>query len=314
MPAPVPTTTRHRAVRLAAALLCLAVGAVACDDTEPTGDGVRDLVVLSGDVGDTRITAFSGAAGEEIDVPDRATAWISGNGAGGLVATLADGRLALLDDQSAGSGEWRIVDPTTDGEPIGSLLFAAISPDGSRAAAMGLGSAGQFGLALSDLATGQSVAFPIDGEPMLTSPAWLDDERVAVVVVDPDTVGAISIVDAASGDLTGGPGNVRSLAVSADGAVVAWMSTVDGRLYGSNARSWLAGQEIAALPIEAPSGTTPGSFALDGTGTRIAIVWEDDSGEVATIAVHARTADGWSVVQRFDAPGDDPRAVVTWLR
>jgi hypothetical protein len=308
------TRTPPRAVHLAAALLCVVVGAVACDDAEPTGDGVRDLVVLSGDVGDTRITAFRGAPGEEIDVPDRATAWISGNRTGGLVATLADGRLAVLDDPSVASGTWRIVDPTTDGESIGSLLFAAISPDGSRAASMGLGSAGQFGLTLSDLATGQSVAFPIDGEPMLTSPAWLDDERVAVVVVDPDTVGAISIVDAASGDLTGGPGNVRSLAVSADGAVVAWTSTVDGRLYGSNAPSWLAGEEIAALAIEAQGGTTPGSFALDGTGNRIAIVWEDETGQVASIAVHARTAAGWSPVQRFEAPGGDPRAVVTWLR
>jgi hypothetical protein len=285
----------------------------ACNDAEPSGDAVRDLVVLSGDVGDTRLTVLGVDGIREIAVADPATAWITGAPRGGLVATLADGRLAVLDDASAG-GEWRLVDPTSGGEPIGSLLFAAASPDGSRVASLALGAAGQFGIALTDPSTGRSVAFPIDAEPVLTSPAWLDDERVAVVVVDSQTVGALSIADAASGDLTGGPGNVRAIAASGDGAVVAWTSTVDGRLYGSNASSWLAGEEVAALPIEAPRGASPGSFALDSSGTRLAVVWEDDAGTVIEIAVLARTGDGWSARERFAAPAEDPRAVVTWLR
>ena len=89
---------------------------------------------------------------------------------------------------------------------------------------------------------------------------------------------------------------------------------MDGRLYGSNARSWLAGEEVAALPIEGPEGATPGAFALDEGGSRIAIVWEDDAGQVVEIAIRTRTAEGWSAAETFGAPGDDPRAVVTGLR
>lgn len=296
------------------AVVALGIVAAACDDAQPTGGTVRDLVVLSGDVGDTRLTILGGDATREIRVPDPATAWISGTAGGGLVATLADGRLAVLDDAIETSGEWRLVEPSNQGEPVGSLLFAATSPDGSRVASLALGPAGQFRLALTDPATGQSVTFPIEAEPALTSPAWLDQERIAVVVLDPDIGGAVSIADASSGELTGGPGNVRSLGVSGDGAVVAWTSTVDGRLYGSNARSWLAGEEVAALPMAGPDGARPGSFALDEAGSRIAIVWEDDAGEVVEIGILARTADGWSAVETVTPPGDDPRAVVTWLR
>jgi hypothetical protein len=316
MPSPASASHTRRLHRLLPIAWLVGLGLVgaACDDSLPTGETVRDLVVLSGDVGSTRLTIMGGDPAREIAVPDPATAWASGAARGGLVATLADGRLAVLEDATAPDGEWRVVDPSNDGEPVGSQLFAVASPDGSRVASLALGAAGQFGVALTDHATGQSVTFPIDAEPVLTSPAWLDGERVAVVVVDADTGGALSIVDAASGEQTGGPGNVRALAVSADGAVVAWTSTVDGRLYGSNARSWLAGEEVAALPIEAPDGARPGSFALDRNGSRIAIVWEDDAGEVVEIGIRARTADGWSGAERISAPGDDPRAVVTWLR
>ncbi len=308
-------TAQRRSVAAVATAVALGIAMVAaCGEGGPTGEGVRDLVVLSGDVGDTRITIMGAETTREIDAPDPATAWLSGSTANGLVATLADGRLAVLEDAMSEGGDWRIVEPATDGEPLGSLLFAAASPDGSRVASLALGSAGRFGLALTDAATGQSVTVPLDAEPVLASPAWLDPERVGIVVVDAASVGAVTIADATSGNLTGGPGNVRALAVSADGVVVAWASTVDGRLYGSNAGSWLAGEEVAALPIEGPGGALPGSFALDSDGGRIAIVWEDDSGEIVEIAVHQRTAEGWSAVEQIAAPGDDPRAVVSWLR
>ena len=182
-------------------------------------------------------------------------------------------------------------------------------------AALTLGAAGQFGAAIVEAESGRSLVFPVDGEPILTGPAWIDEDRVAVVVVDPEVGGAVSIADVTSGDLTGGPGNVRALAVSGDGMAVAWVSSVDGRLYGSNAASWLAGQEIAAVPIEAPSGdSVPGSVALDATGGRLAVVWENDEGRVVEIAILRRTSDGWSIAERFDAPDGDPRAVVGWLR
>lgn len=303
---------------VAALLLVVSPVAVACGDAEPSDDSIRGLAILSGDVGRTRLTVHAAADGaaSDVDVPDPATAWISGAPGGVLVATMADGRLAIRDVDGLGAtGAWRLVEPASDGQSIGSVLFGAASPDGARVAALALGAAGQFGLAVTEAETGDAVVFPIEDEPILTSPAWIDGERIGVVVADAELAGAVTLADVGSGDLTGGPGNVRAVAMSGDGAVAVYVSTTDGRLYGSNAASWLAGQEIAALPIEAPSSdAVPGSFALDARGERLAVVWEAPDGSVVTIAVHARTSDGWSVAGRLDPPAGDPRAVVTWLR
>jgi hypothetical protein len=314
-----PRAQRNRPPARRAALLAAAIAALAlagCDESGPDGARVDGLAILSGDVGRTRLTVHDAtdAAGREVDVPDPATAWISAAPGGVLVATLADGRLAVgtvADDE----GGWRFIESSKEAQPAGSLLFGAASPSGERVAALTLGAAGQFGVAVTELSSGASIVFPVAGDPVLTGPAWIDEERIAVVVEDADVGGAISIAVVASGDVTGGPGNVRAAAVSADGAAAVWLSSVDGRLYGSNTSTWLAGQEIAALPVEAPTtDVRPGSFALDSGGTRLAVVWERDDGRVVEIAVHRRTADGWAVEARLSSPADDPRAVVTWLR
>ncbi|HEU4918495.1 MAG TPA: hypothetical protein VFT20_02085 [Candidatus Limnocylindrales bacterium] len=311
-----PRAHARRQAARCAALVAVAVAAlVGCDENGPDGARVDGLAILSGDVGRTRLTAHDAtdAAGREVAVPDPATAWISGAPGSVLVATLADGRLAV--GNAAGDEDWRFIEPNEDAQPAGSLLFGAASPNGERVAALTLGAAGQFGVAVTEVASGASIVFPVEGNPVLTGPAWIDEERVGVVVEDPDVGGAISIAGVASGDVTGGPGNVRAAAVSADGSAVVWLSSVDGRLYGSNTSTWLAGQEIAALPVEPPRAEVrPGSFALDAGGTRLAVVWERDDGRVVEIAVHRRMADGWAVDARLGPPGDDPRAVVTWLR
>ena len=134
-------------------LVALGLVGGACEDREPSGDAVGGLVVLSGDVGDTRITILGGDSSRQVPVPDPATAWISGTAGGGLVATLADGRLAVLDDAATTGADWRSVDPSNAGEAVGSLLFGVASPDGSRVASLALGAAGQFGVALTDPAT-----------------------------------------------------------------------------------------------------------------------------------------------------------------
>lgn len=316
MSLPRPQRSRLPARRTAVVAVAIAGLALAgCDETGPDGAQVDGLAILSGDVGRTRLTVHDAtdAAGREVDVPDPATAWISAAPGGVLVATLADGRLAV--GAVADEADWRFIEPSEDAQPAGSLLFGAASPSGGRVAALTLGAAGQFGVAVTEVSSGESVVFPVAGDPVLTGPAWIDEERIAVVVEDADVGGAISIAVVASGDVTGGPGNIRAAAVSADGAAVVWLSSVDGRLYGSSTSTWLAGQEIAALPVE-PSlaDVRPGSFALDAGGTRLAVVWERDDGRVVEIAVHRRTADGWAVEARLGPPGDDPRAVVTWLR
>jgi hypothetical protein len=307
-------------VRLGACLIApffvvSALVAGACGNDHQTGEALRGLVILSGDVGKARLTvhATTDGSAHEVELKDPATAWISGAPGGVVVATLADGRLAVRDVDGDTTGTWRIV-PAAKPDPVDTRFFGAASPDGTRAAALTLGSAGQFGVAISDLTKGTSVRFPLEAEPVLTVPAWLDDHRVAVVAVDATDGGDVSIADVTSGDLTGGPANVRAIGLSGDGAVAAWVSSTDGRLHASNARSWLVGEEAGAIAVDGAAGTVPGSFALDQTGGRLAVAWERADGQVVEITVHRRTPDGWTVSERFAAPGNDPRAVVSWLR
>jgi hypothetical protein len=302
---------RTRLRPLVAALAALLV-AVACTEDAPTGDDIRGLVILSGDVGEARIAIHADPDGtaRSIEPPSPATSWLSVGPDGRLVATQADGQLGLRDLD--GSEGWRMFEP--DPSSAGSLLFGTVSPDGELAAALTLAAAGQFGIAIVDLDDGQTVTFPVEGTPLLASPAWLDGERVGVAVVDAETGGAVSVADVASGSVTGGPGDVRAFAMSADGGVTAWIASSDGRLRATNARSWLTGATDGAFAIDGPGATRPGSFALDASGGRLVVVWEEDDGTVDGIEVFRRTADGWTAVGRLDPPGGDPRAVVGWLR
>jgi hypothetical protein len=302
--------------RVLLAVVLVAAGTLlgACADDRATGDAVRGLVILSGDVGATRLTVHGTADGSarEVDVPAPTTAWISGGPGGLLVATLADGRVASR--SLAAGGDWRFVSSAgSDAEAL-TLLFGVASPDGKRVAALTLSSAGRFGVAIAELESGTTKVIPIDGEPMLTSPAWIDDARVGIVAADAADGGVLTIADVDSGVVTGGPAGARGLAVSADGAVVSWLSATDGRLYATNSRAWLVGELSGALPIEAPSGTVAGAFGLDADGGRLAVVWERDDGRVERIGVYRRTGDGWIAGERLDAPGGDPRAVVSWLQ
>jgi hypothetical protein len=303
-----------------AALIAVALGASAfivtgCASERPTGEAIRGLVILSGDVGKARLTvhATSDGSPRQVDLADPATAWISGAPSGAVVATLADGRLAVRDVDGDPANRWTIV-PSDAENGADTKFFGVASPDGKRAAALTLGSAGQFGVAITDLAKGTTITFPLDGEPLLTTPAWLDDNRIGIVAVDTTAGGAVAVASVSTGDLTGGPANVRAIAMSGDGTVAAWVSSTDGRLYASNSRSWLLGEEAGTIAIEGTAGTVPGAFALDATGGRLAVAWEHDDGQVVEITVHRRTSQGWTTSQRLSVPENDPRAVVSWLR
>jgi hypothetical protein len=306
---------RHGAALIAVALVASAFAVTACASERPTGEAIRGLVILSGDVGKARLTvhATSDGSPRDVELADPATAWISGAPSGVVVATLADGRLAVRDVDGGPADRWTIV-PSDAKNGADTKFFGIASPDGKRAAALTLGSAGQFGIAISDLTKGTTITFPLEGEPRLTTPAWLDDNRIGIVAVDTTAGGAVAVASVSTGDLTGGPANVRAIAMSGDGTVAAWVSSTDGRLYASNSRSWLLGEEAGTIAIEGAAGTVPGAFALDATGGRLAVAWEHDDGQVAEITVHRRTSQGWTTSQRLSVPENDPRAVVSWLR
>jgi hypothetical protein len=306
---------RHGAALIAVALAASGFVVTACASERPTGEAIRGLVILSGDVGKARLTVHATTDGSprQVELVDPATAWISGAPSGIVVATLADGRLAVRDVDGDPADRWTIV-PSDAENGADTKFFGIASPDGKRAAALTLGSAGQFGIAISDLAKGTTITFPLDGEPLLTTPAWLDDNRIGIVAVDTTAGGAVAVASVSTGDLTGGPANVRAIAVSGDGTVAAWVSSTDGRLYASNSRSWLLGEEAGTIAIEGTAGAVPGSFSLDATGGRLAVAWEHDDGQVAEITVHRRTSQGWTTSQRLSVPENDPRAVVSWLR
>lgn len=240
------------------ALAASALAVTACASERPTGEAIRGLVILSGDVGKARLTvhATSDGSPRQVELVDPATAWISGAPSGIVVATLADGRLAVRDVDGDPADRWTIV-PSDKANGADTKFFGIASPDGKRAAALTLGSAGQFGIAITDLAKGTTITFPLDGEPLLTTPAWLDDNRIGIVVVDTTAGGAVAIASVSTGDLTGGPANVKAMAMSGDGTVAAWVSSTDGRLYASNSRSWLLGEEAGTIAIEGTAGPRP---------------------------------------------------------
>jgi hypothetical protein len=311
---PVPTPRATRRLQLSVLAACLAVAIAGCGQSTPSGATLRGLVILSGDVGQTRLTVHAVADGTpaEIGTPDAAAAWISGGAKATILATLADGGLATRNLDGTPDAKWHVV-KASGTAPETSLFFGAMSPDGKQIAALTAGAAGSFGVAVVDVSSGRSITFPVGSDPKLTSPAWIDGARVGIVATDSEGGGAVTIANVPAGSITGGPGDVRAVSISADGSSVAWVADSDGTLQASNTKAWLAGEPSESLTIGGPSGTTPGSFAMDGTGARLAVVWERADGTAERIGVYARGTGGWSNSDSLDPPGGDPRAVVTWV-
>jgi len=302
--------------------------------TPPAATPATRLAVLAGNPRDARLHVVDDS-GEitPIPLPVAATAWISADLAGRLQATTADGRLflagPLVGDNEPG---WREIDPTYGGgPPAAPLSFGTLSPDGRTVAALAADFAAgtAFDLVLVDVGTGASTTLRVAAWPDGAAPAWLPDRRLLLVARDParDLTGLVLVNPAGPDPALRFEREAYGIALSADGWVAA-IDRADGRL-AAGASRFLLGDEAGAgggnspdpsrpddppgLLVTAPRGTTPGPFALDPSGARLAVTWLDDTEGPATVGRYRVGSDGPVSEDPLTVPNGAATAVLAWL-
>jgi hypothetical protein len=313
-----PPRGHVRVTGLVSGLLAASLLLLGCDgepDADPQTDG---LLIVSGELGAVELVVRDShdPAGRVVELPDPATSWISAGRANVLMTTLIDGRTFVSDplDEKADPG-WRSVEAVgVDDRPVeGPLYFGTWDPAGGAFAMLGsdFGEGSGLRIVVVDPALeGASVATFPDTTAAAAAPAWVDDDRVAVVVVTADGSSTL-VVDTATGDAAPGPADVTLVATSADALMTAlWRG--DGPVEVLATDAFLAG-DPATIRLDPPDGARrPGAFALDEAGARLAIVWLDESDAPLTVAVHERARD-WSRTAQIGLDGAAV-ATVAWLR
>jgi hypothetical protein len=308
------------------------------------------LAVLARGVGGGELVIVDDSAQVALlPVPTDAIAWISTSAAGRLLATTADGRLLVAPPPSTGEEPWawREIVPTYAGAaPAGPLSFGTLSPDGLRVVAVAADFAAgtAFDLALVATDGGDAAMLHVAAPPDGAAPAWLPDGRLLLIARAPerDATGIILVDPARPGSAARLEHEAYGIAVSADGRVAA-IARTDGRvvvgaphlllgaLLGAGGRDpgngggraggrdpgngggRAGGRDPAGALVDGPPGTAPGSFALDPSGTRLAISWLDDAGGVATVWRYRLGPDGPAAEGPVATPGGGLTAIVAWL-
>ena len=314
--------------------------AVSGDPTTRTVEPATRLAMLAGNPRDARLVVLGPAnCATTVDLPAVATAWISADRTGRLLATTADGRLFLAGPPSAGGIEcgrgigdpgWREVVPAHAGaRPAAPLSFGMLAPDGRTIAVLAadfeLGTA--FDLVLVDVESGTATSLRIPAWPDGAAPAWLPDGGLVVVAREPgrDLAGLFLVHPAGPGPVVHVEGEAYGIAVSADGRVAA-VERADGRLAVGPAGLFLGADPPAGPGTDAPAstgrpvrlvagppGTAAGPFTLDASGTRLAVSWLDDAGGPAAMVRYRVGRDGSIVETGVPAPAGASTAVVAWL-
>ncbi len=308
----------------------------------PTAAGpATRLAVLAGNPSDAWLYVGSGR-GEmrSVPLPVAATAWISADAAGQLLATTAGGLLFVagrFDD--GGEPRWREIDPTYRGaSPAAPLSFGTLSADGRTLAALAADFAAgtAFDLVVVDVGTGAASAVRVAAWPDGAAPAWLPDGRLLLIARDPrrDLTGLLLVDPARPARALRFEREAYGIALSADGLVVA-IDRADGLVVAGATSLILDGgpgtdgdpspaedpsraepsppDDPPGLLLAAPPGTAPGPFALDASGSRLAVTWLDDAGGPARVGRYRIGPDGPMAEAMFTIPNGAATAVVAWL-
>jgi hypothetical protein len=288
------------------------VAACAAPPTPPPGPTTppgppRALLVQAGDAGRETLTV--------IDVPTAgltpvalppggsrvlARGWAPVVSAAQAGSSVAVGRIA------GGTVAWEVVDlgAAAPGEVVG----VAVSPDGSRLAAAFAATDPRrpYDVVTLDVASRERSIVRVDAE-LDGSPVWIDDRRVAVPTLGRGDVRTFTIIDVENGSQATQDTELADLTRSADGTRFA----TGAAIYGP--RIFELADPAPALIATIGAVEGHGSAALDRTGTLLAVVLEDESGDATAIQLYAEAA-GWNEEARFAIPGGAKRAFVTWLR
>lgn len=308
--------------------------------TPGTAEPAARLAVLAGNPRDARLVVLDSAGrATPVDLPDAATAWISTDRAGSLLATTADGRLFLATPpatggvgpgQEIGDPGWREVVPAYAGaRPAAPLSFAMLAPNGRTIAALAADFAQgtAFDLVLVDVQTGAATPLRIPERPDGAAPAWLPDGGLVVVARDParDLAGLVLVHESRLAPMLRVEREAYGIALSADGRVAA-VDRADGRVAVGPTALFLPADQAAGPDTSAPASTdgpvrlvtgppgmAAGPFALDVSGTRLAVAWLDDADGPATVTRYRVARDGSVVEAAVPVPAGAATAVVAWL-
>ena len=292
--------------------------------TTPAGGSAGPELLLLADAEGTRTLSLlrPSSNGIGLPLPDPSTVAVVPMADGSLVALLADGRAFVARRGApglrAGDG-WRSLTLAGDGElPPGALVFfgASLSPDGTTLAAIARppDTEAPGALVLVEPGRGRREVLPLDGQSAGTPPAWVDDERVAILQRDRLERTYLALVVAASGEIVDRI-SLRALDVRTSGdARTAVVLGDEGRLLiGSTA----AVLDRRAAPDGGPStpstDRTRGGLALDHDGRRLAVAVDEGDDGLGLIAVYERVGDTWQTGVRLAAPAGSHGGFIAWL-
>ncbi|MHB8399214.1 MAG: hypothetical protein ACYDCI_09825 [Candidatus Limnocylindrales bacterium] len=241
--------------------------------------------------------------------------WASGDAATGFVVTA--GRGGGIYDSGPHPGtvpRWTrlALSGVTAEDPDRDWSFGAVSPDGSRVAAI----AGRPGSGVRDTrlivvsrsdghATVTAIAAEEDGRPAV----WLDDRTIAVPIRDDLDRPALEIVDLATGRQRTVTTDSGAIASAAAAGSIAFQARSDGTILVGPSSSLGTRAAFAALPT-GTTARTAGQLLLDDGGRRLAAMWIDDTGDPASIGVYERTVTSWTFVAEFILAPGTTRAVL----
>ena len=267
--------------------------------------GLSGLLVAAGSP--LQVTTRSGDLEPFDDRPDPAMAVTAGGG--GIVVGDAQFLAWHALDPGPAARTWRRVTLPTDGG--GQRPLFALAPDGQTlAVATGELQGRRFDLVLVDLVLSTSRSIQVDSG-LNGQPVWVVPASIAFNVIRADQRSGFVAVDVASGARTDMPTFGFALSASADGSIVALddSATGDARV---GARIGLLADGLDGLfRIRAAAGFATTDVALNGDGTRLAIVSRSDGATSLELLGLANGVWNSGQVLTFDA---DPVLSIAWLR
>jgi hypothetical protein len=244
-----------------------------------------------------------------LPVPDPSTSAVTPMGDSSLVALLADGRAFVAPDGPGGlvarSG-WRALDLRWVGAlPPGAIVLgAAASPDASRIAAIARprDAESPSGLLVVDPAEGTAICWILPDESLGSPPAWLDDDRVAVVQRGRDGRTFVATVGVTTGQVVDrAPLRALAFGTSHDGRTAVVLGDESRLEVGPTAEVLDLRRVPDGGPAVRPGDVVRGGISLDRHGNRLAAVVEDVAG-VGQVATFDRVGDAWKPGPRVATP------------
>ena len=255
-----------------------------------------------------------------LPLPGPSTMAVTPMGNGSLVALLADSGAFVapegLPGLLAGAG-WRRLDLRWSGAPPAEAIIfaAATSPGGERLAAIARPPFAESpsALVVVEPLEGRAEAVALPDESVGATPAWLDDDRVAIVQRDRDGETFVSIIAIATGRVVDRiPFRALAFGTSGDGQVSVILGHESRLFVGATAGVLARRRAPDDGPDLAPGDVVRGSVALDSDGRRLAAVVEDAAG-ISRIATFVRAGDAWEPGARIAAPPGSYGGRLAWL-